>query len=414
MNKLSNDFNQEIFTYKVPSGLTVYHVHRPGFQKSAAVYATGFGALDLVQQTSEGLITHKAGVAHFLEHKLFEEESGVDILSQFSNMGANGNAFTSYDATMYTFSHTGPIEGPLRTLLQFVSHLNITEASVEKEKGIIIEELRMYEQMADISFFMELNRNIYHTFPYIHDIGGTEASVSATTVEDLRKAYELNYEDHHMVLVIVSGETPEHVQAIVLSERPEREDTVETTTLFEAEPLQVVVPYREVTGDVSREKIGIAYKFEYTGTDIIFDEFLLKVLLESWFTDVNPAYQSWRDEGIISRAFTTDVALKEGIGVLYFIDEGINLEAFVQFVDTVLKNSTVDDALIEQLKRRYYGEMVFGLSQMEQTAVNIAQYHLDDSNYFDMLKRIKNFNGQDVSIAESNLNNLDKTILVMK
>ena len=204
MKVMTNQFNEDIQTFTTQSGLEVIILHRPGFKQSTALYGTPFGSLNLEQKLNGEHIEHKKGLAHFLEHKLFEVEDGTDVLSTFANMGASANAFTSYDETMYYFNHNGPIQEPLELLLDFVSEFKISQESVDKEKGIITEELIMYEQMPDMMLLTETFRNVFHDYPIIHDIAGTRESVAATTLEDLELAYKMNYSDERMVLVVVS------------------------------------------------------------------------------------------------------------------------------------------------------------------------------------------------------------------
>ncbi|MBN2849241.1 MAG: insulinase family protein, partial [Erysipelotrichaceae bacterium] len=171
--------NEKVTETTLANGLKVFFIHKPGFISSTAVYMVPFGSLDIRQQKPDGeIIESNAGVAHFLEHKLFESNNGADIMEAFSAMSANVNAFTSYNETCYYFS-TGEADfsQPLELLLDFVQNLSITDESVEKEKGIIIQELRMYMQMPEARLMYETYRSLFKTHPVRIDIGGSEESV---------------------------------------------------------------------------------------------------------------------------------------------------------------------------------------------------------------------------------------------
>lgn len=414
MNKVENNFNENVYSFTTDSGLQVYLVHRPGFKRSSAVYGTPFGALNLKQIVDGKAIEHKSGVAHFLEHKLFEDET-KDVLSQFADMGANANAFTSYDQTMYYFGHNGSIEEPLRLLIQFVSKFSVTAESVEKEKGIIVEELKMYEQMPDMRLLMETYRNIFHTYPFIYDIAGTEESVRSTTLEDLRQAYELNYSDQRMCLVVVSPEDPKILETIIREEcqsHPLKDLTIEN--VFEDEPNTVANAYREIEDIVEQPKMSLAYKFPYSGADRLKEEFLIRMILEMNFSEMCDDYQSWLDKGIISNGYGYDIDLRDGMGVLFFMNEGDQPEEFELLIDDIMNNLVLDEVMFNQLLKRYYGEMIMALAKFDDLAITIARAHFDGVNYFDYLEMVKNLEFEELEACLEYFKQKDKTFLLMK
>lgn len=413
MKKINNIFNETAYHYITESGLNTYLIHRPGFKQSSAVYATPFGALNLKQEVDGVLVEHKSGLAHFLEHKLFEDEA-VDVLSLFSAMGANGNAFTSYDQTMYYFNHNGPIEKPLRLLLDFVSRFDISEQSVEKEKGIIVEELIMYEQMPDMIMMMETYRNVFQTYPFIYDIAGTQESVNATNLADLKQAYRLNYSDHRMVLVIVSGEPLESIKEIVdESCKSHSKEIVHVKDVFEDEPFEVAHCHREIKGNVTTPKMSYAFKFNYTGTDRLRDDFLLKIILEMNFSEINKEYQSLLDEGVFTNAFGYDVDLREDIGVIYFFNESEKFEEFTEAVYRIMNDLILDEDLFDQLKKRYYGEMIFSLENISRLGITFARAHFDGINYYDYLEMVNGLEFKDLNFVLLFFESMSNTSLTM-
>ena len=149
-------FDETFYSETLENGLKLIIWHKPLFTSTSCIFATPYGALDHCQKLEDGtIIEDPSGIAHFLEHKMFESEHG-DVMNDFSEMGANVNAYTSYTETCYTFSTSQQdISKPLNLLLDFVQELNISDESVEKEKGIIIQELAMYQQMPDSRLFFE-------------------------------------------------------------------------------------------------------------------------------------------------------------------------------------------------------------------------------------------------------------------
>lgn len=414
MKQMNNEFNESISTYKASSGLDVILVHRPGFKQSTAIYGTPFGSLNLEQKLNGEHIYHKQGLAHFLEHKLFEVEDGTDVLSTFAQMGASANAFTSYEETMYYFNHNGDIKEPLELLIDFVSEFKISEASVEKEKGIITEELIMYEQMPDMILLTETFRNVFHDFPIIYDIAGTRESVASTSLEDLELAYKMNYNDERMVLVIVSPEQPEVLKSIIdrkLESHTKSLDHVED--YFQVEPHDVVHEHRTLHAKVTLDKMSRAYKFPYYGDNRMMDEFKMRMILDMNFTDMDSEFQSYIDDKILSPSFSYDVDIQNDIAVIYFFNDGEKFDAFVELIDKKMAALQIDELLFEQLSRRLYGEMIFSLANTSRIAITIARYHLDQENYYDFMAEVRSLKYESLYAVAGQFKDFSKTSLLL-
>lgn len=414
MKKFNNDFNESIYEYKTESGLDVILVHRPGFKQSTAIYATPFGSINLEQKLNGEHVEHKQGLAHFLEHKLFEVEDGTDVLSTFAQMGASANAFTSYEETMYYFNHNGPIEKPLELLLDFVSEFKISEDSVEKEKGIITEELIMYEQMPDMILLTETFRNVFHDYPIIYDIAGTKESVANTSLADLDLAYEMNYNDERMVLVIVSPENPEVLKEIIDRKTAHHKKSLDhVEDYLKLELHEVVHTHREIKAKVSTNKMSLAYKFPYEGDDRIIDEFKMKMILDMNFTDMDDSFQEMIDQKIVSPTFSFDVDIQEDIAVIYFFNDGSKFDEFVEYIDAKMKDLRIDEDLFDQLSRKLYGEMIFSLSNTSRIAITIARYHLDKENYYDFMSSVRNLQYESLYEIAGQFKDFSKTTLLL-
>lgn len=389
MKHIKNEFNEKVYNYTSASGLNVFIVQRPGFKRSVAAYGTPFGALDLVQEANGKRIHHKKGLAHFLEHKLFEND-GEDILSQFTNLGASANAFTSYDQTVYYFSTNLDLYRPLELLLSFVREFDITQEKVDKEKGIIVEELKMYEKQPEMKLVMSTYENVYHHFPLRYDIGGTQESVLDTNLEDLNNAYYYNYHDSRMCLVVISGQDPLEIKDTI--DRVSKSDDTpipNVKTVFEHEPLSVKVADSIEAFPVSTPKMSLAYKFKYDGDKPLYDEFVLRLILMLNFNEFNEAYQSWIDQEIINDYFSFDVDLRDGFGVIYFFNEGNDSEAFKSMIENQMRQLSINEADFKQVLRRYYGQMIMELSQYDRFAINLMTTYFKGVNYYDYLSFIK-------------------------
>ena len=207
---------ETLYEYVHESGLKVLFVKKPGYNKKTAMFGTNYGSIDNVfkVQGSDKEIVVPDGIAHFLEHKLFEQEDG-NMLDKFSKLGASPNAFTSFNQTVYYFSCADLFEENFRMLLSYVQNPWLTDENVEKEKGIIGQEIRMYEDNPNWRVFFNLLDCLYVNHPVKLDIAGSIESISKITKELLYDCYHTFYTPSNMVVVVVGDLVPEEVFSIV-------------------------------------------------------------------------------------------------------------------------------------------------------------------------------------------------------
>src|SRR3954462_8298651 len=183
MEKIAfGQLQEELYYEKLANGLNVYILPKKGFNKTYATFTTKYGSVDntFVPLGKDEHVKVPDGIAHFLEHKLFEKEDG-DVFQQFSRQGAAANAFTSFTRTAYLFSSTTDVEKNLETLIDFVQEPYFSDQSVEKEKGIIGQEIMMYDDNADWRLYFGIIENLYHHHPVKIDIAGTVESIAGIT-----------------------------------------------------------------------------------------------------------------------------------------------------------------------------------------------------------------------------------------
>ncbi len=198
----------------LPNGLPVVVVSKPGFRKSYAIFSTRYGGADRRFRTDGDWIDTPAGVAHFLEHKMFDMPDGTDVMGRFSALGASPNAFTSASMTGYHFTCTENFDECLRLLLSYVSTPWFTEESVAKEQGIIAQEIRMYEDSPGSAVYHDLMRGLYATHPLRDEVVGTVESISRITPDVLYSCYNAFYRPGNMALVCVGDIDPASVASL--------------------------------------------------------------------------------------------------------------------------------------------------------------------------------------------------------
>lgn len=309
MERIHYDNLQETLYYEVmDNGLRVYVLPKPGFQKTYATFATKYGSVDNhFKVEGEAEVRVPDGIAHFLEHKMFEEPEG-DIFAKFASNGASANAFTSFDQTVYLFSATDHIHENLETLIDFVQNPYFTDQNVEKEKGIIGQEINMYQDNPDWRVYFGLIEAMYKVHPVHIDIAGTVESIGTITKEDLYTCYNAFYHPSNMLLFVVGGVDPEETMNLIRSNQArktyEQQGAIER--IFDPEPTEVAEKRRESRLAVSLPKCLFGFKEKETGLsgeEQLRRDLTTKLMLDLLFGASTELYQKLYEDDLISDSF---------------------------------------------------------------------------------------------------------------
>ncbi|RUT29775.1 insulinase family protein [Paenibacillus zeisoli] len=309
MEKFQYEKLQETLYHEVmDNGLQVYVLPKPGFQKTYATFTTKYGSIDNhFRVEGEEEISVPDGIAHFLEHKMFEEPEG-DIFATFASQGASANAFTSFDQTAYLFSSTENISANLETLINFVQNPYFTDQNVDKEKGIIGQEIGMYADNPDWRVYFGLIEALYKVHPVHIDIAGTVESIGTITKETLYTCYNAFYHPSNMLLFVVGGVEPEEVFNLVRANqaRKDYKPQGKIERLFDAEPAGVNERRRTSRLPVSLPKCLFGFKetkLGITGVERIKLDLTTKLALDLLFGSSTDLYQKLYDQDLISDGF---------------------------------------------------------------------------------------------------------------
>lgn len=297
-----------LYRIKHPSGLTILLSPMEGFKSSYALFGTAYGSVDtLIKTDRDGdFVKLPEGIAHYLEHKLFESEE-CSAFERYAKTGASANAFTAFDRTAYLFSCSDNFAESLEILLDFVTHPYFTAETVAKEQGIIGQEIRMYDDSADWMVLFNLLCALYSKNPVRIDIAGTQESISHITAELLYKCYDKFYNLHNMVLAVAGNVDVDEVIAVadkIL--KPAEPFFVERGSCDE--PENVVQSYVEQHLSVSVPMFDIGFKGRAgTERENFIGSVLDEIFLNALFDDYSEAYRRMYDEGIINSTFGSEV-----------------------------------------------------------------------------------------------------------
>ena len=395
-------FDETSYTETLDNGLKVIIFHKPGYSLTSACFGTAFGGLNICQRHNARDYSFHPGTAHFLEHKLFESEE-KDIMTAFSLMGANVNAFTSYKETVYYFTKSGEdIKDCLNLLLDFVQNLSITKESVEKEKGIIVEEVSMYMQNPDSRLINETYKSLYEKYPLKYDIGGDEESVMAITKEELEECYSLNYHPSNMILSITTPLDPNLIIDIV-KENQNRKSFIpieKPLNIIEEESEEVYRKEYSFNMDISSSKSCYAIKLKpdfKSEMEAYRKEWAVRLYLNAYFSNLNPDYQLWLDKGIINDYFGFETDFSKDYANIIFYIEGQDAQSLKKLIDEELKKDLLNEEMIEQIKRRYLGMSFRLFNDIDGFNSGYIRDLLEDLDFFEEISTLMNLTYEEVT-----------------
>ena len=258
----------DLYTEKLDNGLEIYVVPKLDISDTYVTYTTQYGASIIDFSINGEQVNVPYGVAHFLEHKMFEQEDGVSPFEQFEKNGASANAFTNYFQTTYLWCGPNNFEDNMKTLINYVNNPYFTDKNVEKEKGIIIQEIKMYDDSPFRRGFRKIRENILINSPVRYDVGGTIESVNSITKEDLYKCYNAFYDPSNMFIVISGNVEPEEAIKVIKKYYKKTSKNNKISVKKYEEPLKIVKKKETLNMNVTVPKFFLGFKFDITSYNL--------------------------------------------------------------------------------------------------------------------------------------------------
>ncbi|WP_413301241.1 pitrilysin family protein [Bacillus sp. 1P10SD] len=407
MEKINFDqLQEELYHEKMSNGLNVYILPKNGFNKTYATFTTKYGSVDntFIPLGKDEYVKVPDGIAHFLEHKLFEKEDG-DVFQQFSRQGASANAFTSFTRTAYLFSSTSDVEKNLETLIDFVQEPYFSEKTVEKEKGIIGQEITMYDDNPDWRLYFGLIQNLYQNHPVKIDIAGTIESISHITKDWLYECYNTFYHPSNMLLFIVGPVDPEKIMNQVRDNQAKKDykDQPEIKRKFDSEPTQAAENKQvlEMNVQTSKTLVGIkALHVDQMGEEMLKNELTMNVLLDLLFGKSSENYNQLYSEGLIDETFSFDYTQEQGFGFAMVGGDTREPDQLAERLEKILldakKNSSITEEQLARAKKKKIGAFLRAVNSPEYIANQFTRYAFNDMNLFDVVPTLENITLQDV------------------
>jgi len=391
---------EKVYIEKLENGLTVMIIPKKGIQKKYVIWGTNYGSNDskFVVPGEEKETEVPKGVAHFLEHKMFEQENGVNSLDALTALGVDANAYTTNDHTAYLFECTENFYPALDELMDYVQHPYFTDENVEKEKGIIGQEIMMYDDYPEWKVYLNALEAMYHEHPVKLDITGTIETISHIDKEILYKCYNTFYNPSNMAMVVCGDFEPEKLLEEIKSRLVKKEANGEIKRIYPEEAETIVQEKIEQNMDVSQPLFTIGIKDKVADNkEKVRKHIAIEILLNMIIGKSSKLYKELYDEGLLFSVPSIDYEFSRGYAHILVTGQSPEPEkVYEKFKDTVskMKESSIDIEEFNRIKKRIYGEYVKEYNDTADIARMFLADFFKEINSFDYLEEIPTINTQ--------------------
>ena len=411
--------DETVYEHELQNGLRLFVIPKPGFQKTFVTYTTQFGSLDsrFKPLGKEDFVTVPDGVAHFLEHKLFEKEE-EDLFTAFAEENAQANAFTSFDRTSYLFSATDHLENNIKRLLTMVEIPYFTKETVDKEKGIIAEEIKMYQEQPGYKLMFNTLRAMYEKHPIRVDIAGSVESIYDITKDDLYLCYETFYHPSNMVLFVVGDVEPQYIVDIVEEHENLRDKTnqpkIERALIDEPKSVNQHVVSEEMK--LQSPKLMLGFKnqpLDESPEKYVQRDLEMTFFYELIFGEETEFYQELLNDDLIDETFGYQFVLEPTYSFSIITSATNHPDQLKQLLIKQLKDNKgnlTDVEAFDLLKKQFIGEFISSLNSPEYIANQYAKLYFEGVSVFDMLNIVENITLESVNETSQLCLDLDEMV----
>lgn len=381
--------NETLYVGEHETGLGVFVLPKPGYTKKYATFAAKCGSVNnkFIPLGESEPISIPDGVAHFLEHKMFEQSDGTNAFDKFAKYGANANAYTSFNHTCYLFSCTDNFEENFTHLLNYVQDPYFTDENVSKEQGIIGQEIRMYDDDGQWNVMFNLFKALYHKNPVRIDIAGTVESIAKIDKDVLYKCYNTYYNPSNMVVCVAGDVDVEEIFKIVEENIFKNRMSGKVESIFGEEPTSVNQSYIESEASVSLPLFNIGFKDNYlkTGNEILKRETAVEIITRMLCGRSSSLFETMYKEGLINDSFGSDNSTEPEFACAVVGGESENPTKVKDMLLEEIKMRRENGFSAEEfdrIKKAFYGSYLRAFNNVETVGNMITRYILNGVNIF--------------------------------
>ena len=413
---------EKLYIEKLDNGLTVMIIPKSGIQKKYIIWGTNYGSNDskFIVPGEKEETEVPMGVAHFLEHKLFEQENGTNSLDTLTALGVNANAYTTNDHTAYLYECTDNFYEAMDEFMDYVQHPYFTDENVEKEKGIIGQEINMYADYPEWRVYLNAMDAMYHNNPVKLDIAGTIESISKIDKEILYKCYNTFYNPSNMALVICGDFKPEEIIEEVKKRLIETKSNGEIKRIYPEEPSNIVKENIGQKLEVSQPlyAIGIKDSRENCNTEnkneIVKKHISIEILLNLLIGRSSELYRNLYNEGIIYEQPSLDYEFSKTYAHVIITGQSTNPEVlYERFKKQVenFKTNGINEKDFNRMKKMIYGGYVKEFNDVVDEARMFLSDYFKGINSFEYIEEIEGINVEYLKQVLDNVFKEDKMVL---
>ena len=385
---------ENLYKEKLPNGLTVMIIPKKNIQKKYIIWGTHYGSNDnkfIVPGENEPIEVPK-GVAHFLEHKMFEQENGVNSLDKLTSIGVSANAYTTNDHTAYLYECTDNFYEALDEFMDYVQHPYFTDQNVEKEKGIIGQEIRMYDDYPEWRVYLNALGAMYHTNPVKLDVTGTIETISHIDKDILYKCYNTFYNPSNMCLVVSGDFEPEKLLEEIKKRLIDKKQTGEITRIYEQEEESIVKEKVEQEFKISKPLFTIGIKCKpVKQSEKVRTHIAMQIILNLIFGESSSLYKELYQDGNLFSSPSLSYEFSDSYAHVLISESANDPEMlYTKFKNKVkeFKESRLDENNFDRIKKMIYGEYIKEYNDITEISRMFLSDFMKGLDSFDYLEEI--------------------------
>ena len=410
----SSKIKEKEYIEKLDNGMTVIIIPKPNLDKKYIIWGTHFGSIDnrfIMPKTGEEVFIPD-GVAHFLEHKMFEQPDGTNSLDTLMALGLDANAYTTNDHTAYLFECTNNFYKGLDELMDYVQHPYFTDENVEKEKGIIGQEIKMYDDEPGWKLYMNAMDCMYKNNPIKLDIAGSVESISKITPDVLYKCYNTFYNPSNMIMVVCGDFKPEELLEEIKKRLVEKEEQGEIKRIYPQKEEKINKPYNEVEMEVSTPLFMLGYR-DVEGMEdkkeIVRKHIAIEILLNMIIGKSSDTYKELYEAGDLLAQPDLDYEFSDEYSHILISGQSKNPQKIKENVEKCIENfkkNGLNDEHFNRIRKKVYGDYVVEYNSVGDIARMFLSDKMKGINSFDY---IEEYNTVTKEYVEEILKNVFKT-----
>ena len=396
----NSQIKEKVYIEKLENGLTIMIIPKSGIQKKYAIWGTNYGSVDnkFIVPGETDVTSVSDGVAHFLEHKMFEQENGTNSLDTLTKLGVNANAYTTTNHTAYLFECTENFYEALDELMDYLQHPYFTDENVEKEKGIIAQEINMYNDYPEWEVYMNAMKAMYHNNPVKIDIAGTVESISKIDKDILYTCYNTFYHPSNMVMCFAGEFEPENLLEEVKKRLLPKKNEGEIKRIYVSEPEEIVKKEEIKKMEVSMPMFVIGIKDSIKGNNEIVKEAIIKrhiaieIILNLIIGKSSKLYKKLYEQGLLMEEPYLDYEFDKTYRHITITGKSTNPKKILKNIQEEilnLKNNGIDETAFQRIKKMLYGRTVKEFTDVSDICRMFLNDYFKGINSFNYLENYK-------------------------